>query len=218
MTTPGTHCLALFTAVLFAAVAALGCGQAFAGAERFLDAEPVQVSALEIGDALYIPPPYLAALDAPAVRSVLAARESRTAGPLAPSPFLAHILAAARETDIEPALIHAVITAESGHNPSARSPHGALGLMQLMPGTAKRYGVTNRLDPAQNIHGGARYLRDLMTMFDNDLHLVLAAYNAGEDAVMRYGRRIPPFRATMAFVPKVMGYYWRFHRERPEAR
>ena len=124
-----------------------------------------------------------------------------------PTRFSAHILAAAKETKVEPALIHAVISVESGYNPSARSHAGAVGLMQLMPGTAERYGVKNRLDPAQNIHGGARYLRDLKVMFGNNLQLVLAAYNAGEEAVMKYGRKIPPYRETIAYVPKVLSHY-----------
>lgn len=126
---------------------------------------------------------------------------------LEPGPYSDHILAAARETSVDPALIHAVISVESGYNPSARSRAGAVGLMQLMPGTAKRYGVKNRLDPEQNIQGGTRYLRDLQIMFGHNLQLVLAAYNAGEHAVMKYGRRIPPFRETAAYVPKVLRLY-----------
>jgi soluble lytic murein transglycosylase-like protein len=129
--------------------------------------------------------------------------------------FNGHILAAARETKVDVALIRAVISVESGYNPSARSSAGAVGLMQLMPGTAKRYGVRNRLDPAQNIHGGARYLRDLQVLFDNNLQLVLAAYNAGEFAVMKYGRRIPPYRETAAYVPKVLSYYRKFRAAAP---
>lgn len=117
---------------------------------------------------------------------------------------------AARATRLEPALIHAVISAESGYNPFARSRKGAAGLMQLMPETAKRYGVKNRLDPAQNISGGARYLRDLIRMFNNDLQLAVAAYNAGENAVVRAGNRIPPFRETMTYVPRVMSYYKKY--------
>jgi soluble lytic murein transglycosylase-like protein len=127
-----------------------------------------------------------------------------------PGPYSGHILAAARETSVDPALIHAVITVESGYNPSARSSAGAVGLMQLMPGTAKRYGVKNRLDPAQNIHGGARYLRDLQVMFDDNLQLVLAAYNAGERAVTKYGRRIPPYRETADYVPRVLQLYRKY--------
>ena len=117
---------------------------------------------------------------------------------------------AAKATRLEPALIHAVISAESGYNPFARSRKGAAGLMQLMPETAKRYGVKNRLDPAQNISGGARYLRDLMRMFNNDLQLAVAAYNAGENAVLRHGNRIPPYQETMTYVPRVMTYYKKY--------
>jgi|SRR5688572_13485418 soluble lytic murein transglycosylase-like protein len=127
-----------------------------------------------------------------------------------PSQFHGHILAAAKETNVEPALIRAVINVESGYNPRARSHAGAVGLMQLMPGTAQRYGVTNRLDPEQNIRGGARYLRDLKAMFNNNLQLVLAAYNAGEQAVIRYGKRIPPFRETVEYVPKVLSHYKKY--------
>jgi soluble lytic murein transglycosylase-like protein len=136
---------------------------------------------------------------------------------LAPPQFSEHILAAAKETQVDAALIHAVITVESAYNPAARSIKGALGLMQLMPETAKRYGVKNRLDPAQNIQGGARYLRDLLLKFDNNLQLVLAAYNAGEEAVMKYGGRIPPYRETADYVPKVLGYYKRFRTVPPNA-
>jgi soluble lytic murein transglycosylase-like protein len=117
---------------------------------------------------------------------------------------------AARATRLEPALIHAVIAAESGYNPFARSRRGAAGLMQLMPETAKRYGVKNRLDPAQNISGGARYLRDLIRMFNNDVQLAVAAYNAGENAVVRAGNRIPPYQETMTYVPRVMSYYKKY--------
>ena len=134
---------------------------------------------------------------------------------LTPTQFSGHILAAAKATKVDAALIHAVISVESGYNPSARSRAGAVGLMQLMPATAKRYGVKNRLDPAQNIHGGARYLRDLKLQFDNDLQLVLAAYNAGEGTVMRFGRSIPPFRETLAYVPKVLSTYKQFRPAAP---
>jgi len=121
--------------------------------------------------------------------------------------YARHIQAAAQAANVDPLLIHAVISAESGYNPYARSRAGAVGLMQLMPQTAARYSVTNRLDPEQSIHGGARYLRDLLGMFNNDVRLAVAAYNAGENAVMKYGNRIPPYRETMLYVPKVMSYY-----------
>jgi soluble lytic murein transglycosylase-like protein len=125
------------------------------------------------------------------------------------SPYASSIQAAGRVSDVDPALIHAVILAESGYDPSARSRKGAVGLMQLMPETAERYGVLNRLDPAQNIRGGTRYLRDLLRMFNNDLRLALAAYNAGEGAVAKYGNRIPPFPETIAYVPRVIAQYRR---------
>lgn len=143
-------------------------------------------------------------------RYVTLPQEPAAGEPLQLAKYGSQIHAAARETNVDPALIHAVISVESGYNPAARSSAGAVGLMQLMPGTAKRYGVTNRLDPAQNIRGGARYLRDLKVLFDDNLQLVLAAYNAGEEAVMKYGRRIPPYRETAAYVPKVLGHYRRF--------
>ena len=113
---------------------------------------------------------------------------------------------AARAYAVEPALLHAVIAVESRYNPRAVSKKGAAGLMQLMPDTAKRYGVADIFDPAQNIRAGARYLRDLMKMFNNDLKLTLAAYNAGEDAVARHGG-IPPYQETVAYVPKVLAFY-----------
>jgi soluble lytic murein transglycosylase-like protein len=120
------------------------------------------------------------------------------------------IASAARAHNIDPALIHAVISAESGYNPLARSHAGAAGLMQLMPETAKRYGARNRLDPEQNIQAGTRYLRMLMNLFNNNLELVLAAYNAGENAVIRAGHRVPPYAETMNYVPRVLKYYRRY--------
>jgi len=121
--------------------------------------------------------------------------------------YASQIQSAAMANNVEAALIRAVIAVESGYNPSAVSRAGAVGLMQLMPETAKRYNVTDSHDPEQNIHGGAQYLRDLLRMFNNNLHLAIAAYNAGEQAVMKYGNRIPPYRETVAYVPKVMKFY-----------
>ena len=114
---------------------------------------------------------------------------------------------AAAANALEPELLRAVISVESAVNPRAISRAGARGLMQLMPQTAHRYGVRDSFDPRQNIHGGARYLRDLVTKFANDLELVVAAYNAGENAVERYGRRIPPYRETRQYVPRVLERY-----------
>ena len=114
---------------------------------------------------------------------------------------------AASESRLRPALIHAVVRAESAYRHDAVSSKGAVGLMQLMPATAERYGVKNRTDPAQNLRGGSEYLRDLLQMFDNDLQLALAAYNAGENAVIRYGNRIPPYAETQGYVRKVIRFY-----------
>lgn len=114
---------------------------------------------------------------------------------------------------LDGALLHAVISVESRYNPNAVSKAGAVGLMQLMPATAKRYGVKDSFDPAQNLHGGAKYLRDLLTLFDSDINLVLAAYNAGEYAVIKNGNRIPPFPETRKYVPRVMDYYREYRKE-----
>ncbi len=114
---------------------------------------------------------------------------------------------AARAAAVRPELVRAVIVVESAFNPHAVSKRGALGLMQLKPSTARRYGVSNAFDPEQNITAGAHYLRDLLRRFGNDLELTLAAYNAGEDAVERYGRSIPPFSETRQYVPTVMRVY-----------
>lgn len=111
---------------------------------------------------------------------------------------------------LDSALLHAVISVESSYSPNAISKKGAAGLMQLMPVTAKRYGVADALDPVQNLHGGAKCLRDLLDKFNNDVSLALAAYNAGENAVVKNGYRIPPYRETAAYVPKVLGFYRKY--------
>ncbi len=118
--------------------------------------------------------------------------------------YRAFVDSAAKTYGVDPHLIQAVIAVESAYNPTAISPKGASGLMQLMPETARRYGVRNIFDPQENILGGVRYLRDLLVMFNNDYKLVLAGYNAGENAVIRSGNRIPPYAETLAYVPKVM--------------
>ena len=118
--------------------------------------------------------------------------------------FKPFIQAAAAKYGINEHLIHAVIHTESHYRPEVKSKAGAVGLMQLMPATAKRFGVNNRKNPEQNIHGGVKYLKVLMKMFDGDLTLVLAAYNAGEGAVRKYGNKIPPYPETQNYVKKVL--------------
>lgn len=114
---------------------------------------------------------------------------------------------AARRSDVDARLLHAVITIESGYNPRAVSARGAIGLMQLMPDTARRYCTCDVHDPLQNVLAGASYLHDLLKLFNNDISLALAAYNAGENAVLRYGSRIPPYRETAAYVPRVLAVF-----------
>lgn len=113
---------------------------------------------------------------------------------------------AAEATGVPAALIHAVITVESGYKPRVVSSAGAIGMMQLIPGTAAMMGV-DPYDPEQNILGGAKYLAQLTRQFDGDANLVLAAYNAGPAAVTRNGYKIPRYKETMAYVPKVLAVY-----------
>jgi soluble lytic murein transglycosylase-like protein len=128
---------------------------------------------------------------------------------LARKPFQDEVVEAAKQTNLDPALIHAVIVAESNYNPNAVSAKGAEGLMQLLPDTARRYGVMRReiRQPEKNIRAGAQYLADLMDMFNGDVQLALAGYNAGENSVVRHGNRIPPYAETRAYVPRVLATY-----------
>lgn len=110
---------------------------------------------------------------------------------------------------LDPFLLHAVIQAESAYNPAAQSHKGAMGLMQLMPDTANRYGVRNPWNPVENIEGGAMYLRDLLGMFESNIVLAVAAYNSGENTVRKYGNRIPPIPETQDYVMRVLRNYRR---------
>lgn len=124
-------------------------------------------------------------------------------------PFANLIAKVAQEQTLSEHLLHGVIYAESNYNALALSPKGAAGLMQLMPATARELGVKDVWDPLSNIRGGARYLKQLMKMFDNDLSLVLAAYNAGPGAVRTRGDSIPPFPETQRYVARVTEHYQR---------
>lgn len=131
---------------------------------------------------------------------VVDASEIRPASPLT-IPEL--VEAAAKKYDVDPLLVHSVIQVESGYNPHAVSPKGAQGMMQLMPFTARRFGVSNIFDPRENIEGGVRYLRYLQSLFPEDLRLAIAAYNAGEGAVWKYNNQVPPYKETEHYVKRV---------------
>ena len=168
-------------------------------AEAAVAAEPERVAQVAEEAAQPAQPPVQ-----PVVRETTAQKRAR---------YAPHILAASRATRVNADLIEAIITAESAFNPFALSSAGALGLMQLMPATAERFGVTDPLDPAQNILGGARYLNFLLQKFNNNLKLAVAAYNAGEGNVIKHRNRIPPFKETQKYVPKVLAYYKQYRAE-----
>ncbi|HEV7889822.1 MAG TPA: lytic transglycosylase domain-containing protein [Pyrinomonadaceae bacterium] len=118
-----------------------------------------------------------------------------------------YIVDSGTRNGVDPVLLYAIMHRESSFKRNALSPKGARGLMQLMPGTAARFGVTNIFDPRQNIEGGARYVRILLDMFDGDVRLALAGYNAGEGAVLKYGRRVPPYAETQEYVRRISERY-----------
>jgi soluble lytic murein transglycosylase-like protein len=126
--------------------------------------------------------------------------------------FGPQIRAAIARNPVDEALVRAVIQAESAYNPYALSKAGAQGLMQLMPGTAAQYGVSDSYDAQQNIHGGVAYLRFLLDMFDGDIKLVSAAYNSGENNVLKYAG-VPPFAETQVYVQRVAQLYQRYRGE-----
>ena len=143
--------------------------------------------------------------------------EAAVSPELEKKPYAKEIETAARANNLDPALVHALIHVESRHNAGALSNKGAVGLMQVLPETAQRFGVRNPASAQANLNAGTRYLRNLLDMFDERVDLALAAYNAGEGAVMRYGNHIPPYRETLHYVPAVLEKYeeWRIseHKE-----
>lgn len=133
-------------------------------------------------------------------------RTKGVAAKLKHRPYAAIIDEKSKKYGVRTELVHAVIQAESAYNPRAVSHAGAVGLMQLMPATAKRFGVSDSTNPRQNIDGGVRYLRFLLDYFNNNLRLAVAGYNAGENAVIKHGSKIPPYKETRQYVTTVMKY------------
>lgn len=117
------------------------------------------------------------------------------------------IIESGRRNSVDPLLLYAIMHQESTFKARALSNKGASGLMQLMPGTAARFGVKNIWDPKQNIEGGTRYMRFLLDKFEGNVQLALAGYNAGEGAVMKYGYRIPPYNETQEYVRRISKRY-----------
>jgi len=168
---------------------------------------------------LYDRPPVAVTMspaDAPAMRAPIpdaAPAEPPTRDELRVMSLAPAMMEAARENQIDPLLLHAIAHVESRHNPRAVSKAGARGVMQMMPATGKRFGVSNPeqglFDAATNLRAGAAYLRTLRARFGDDLRLVLAAYNAGEGAVDKYGGAVPPYPETQAYVRDVLAVYRR---------
>lgn len=132
---------------------------------------------------------------------------SQAARPKAASHWSPLIDQVAAEHGMDARLLHAIVTVESAYDPQARSHAGALGLMQVIPATGKRFGANDLFDPLQNLRAGTAYLAWLKRRFGGDLTLMLAAYNAGEGAVQRHGNRVPPFNETRQYVRKVTALY-----------
>jgi soluble lytic murein transglycosylase-like protein len=149
--------------------------------------------------------PYRATID----DSVLLAAPFRSpeSRSVADKPYAKEVEHAACRENLDPALLHAVIEVESRYNAGALSPKGAVGLMQVLPATGARFGYRNVSTIDNNLRAGAHYLRFLMDTFDQRLDLALAAYNAGEEAVIRHGKRIPPYAETREYVPNVLSRF-----------
>jgi soluble lytic murein transglycosylase-like protein len=153
---------------------------------------------------------HLEVFERPAAAATQTRSAARPASTLRAMQLAPDVDATARRHDIDPLLLHAIAHVESRHNTAARSPAGALGVMQVMPATAQRFGVGAARalqEPRTNLDVSASYLKTLQQRFGNDLTLVLAAYNAGEGAVEKYGRRIPPYAETRSYVRQVLDHY-----------
>ena len=201
------------TALLLALLGSLGAGTSRADVYSYTDAQGIAHFSNVPSDARYR---LLIGSPAPPDATVHAGKVVNWAAKS--SAYDSIIETAAVANTVHPALIRALIVVESGFNPRAVSKRGAVGLMQLRPETARRYGVSDRYDPGENIRAGTHYLSDLMALFGSNTELALAAYNAGEGAVARYGGHIPPFKETLNYVPSVLKVYRALRaQERPAA-
>ena len=160
------------------------------------------IDKIEPDEVPYIDP------DAPQAKQSEPTEVEQDGSILEETPYGEIIASVSEAQGVNPLLVRALIQVESKFRPTARSPKGAMGLMQLMPSTARAIGLRNARDPVQNILGGAYYLRNLANRFEGDLYFTLAAYNAGPGAVQRY-RGVPPYPETQSYVRQVLSYYWR---------
>lgn len=183
--------------------AAQPAGKPQPGAQKKGAAKPA--AAVAQSPATPTPPPPVVMSGATAEPQLVAASVGTSGNPV----YDELVMKAAARHGVDPNLVFAVMRQESGFNPRARSYKGASGLMQLMPATARRFGVSNIYDPAENIEGGVRYLRFLLDMFNGDVELALAGYNAGEGAVIRHGYTIPRYRETQHYVKVISARYGR---------
>ena len=197
------RCLITLLSAAAAAVVAPAHAQIYAGTNGNGAVMLSNFQTNETPDVVIEAPEAPASAAAPAVTSAMvtpaAVADAQRVEKLTPM-----IQKVAMETSMSPQLLHAVISVESGYDAKAVSRKGAQGLMQLMPQTAQRFGVRNALDPMENVRGGALYLKWLLEYFNGDLKLALAGYNAGEVEVVKAGYRIPPFKETRDYVPKVL--------------
>jgi soluble lytic murein transglycosylase-like protein len=199
---PG-QCLALAAAAFFSS------GTVVAAGVRHPGTQPVRVRSVVRADARTgrLVRAYVVSQTAISPKPVGDVAADRAASTRAGAALVDIVDSVAKKYDVDPLLVHSVIQVESGYNPLAVSNKGAQGLMQLMPATARRFGVTNSFDAVQNLEGGVRYLKYLDSLFPSDIRLTLAAYNAGEAAVWKYRNNIPPYRETEQYVYKVGARY-----------
>ena len=192
-----------------AEIAVLANGQTLKVTARRVEADRIYMSLKDGGEVGLLPAEIRGFVPDEVIDEVLAPVAAGT-------DVRALAIASARRHGLDPNLVLAVIGVESGFQPDAVSHKGAQGLMQLMPATARELGVTDALDPAQNLDGGTRYLRMLVAQYGGDLGKALAAYNAGPGAVKRYGG-VPPYRETLHYIDKVLKRYERARAAKPAA-